>query len=166
MQTRCARVTAALLSGGLIAFSAGCGAHSSAPPRGPEAERVQVGYGSQDREDVTGSVSSLTSARFAEARVVHIEEMLARLPGVLVLRQGGGAFSLRIRGTRSLVGNNEPLVVINGTPVSAARASDALLGIVPGNVERIDVLKDAGSTAAYGARGANGVIVVTTTRAR
>jgi TonB-dependent SusC/RagA subfamily outer membrane receptor len=166
MQTRRTGVLAVVLSGGLIAFSTGCGAHSSVPQRGLEAERVQLGYGSEDREDVTGSFSSVTAANFAQSRDTQIEEMLARLPGVQVLRQGGGNFSVRIRGSRSLVGSNEPLVVINGSPVSAARASDALMGIVPGNVTRIDVLKDAGLTAAYGARGANGVIVVTTTRAR
>ena len=67
-------------------------------------------------------------------------------------------------GVRSLLGNNEPLVVIDGIPMNAPTVSQALSGLAPQSVARIDVLKDAGSTAAFGSRGANGVILVTTKR--
>jgi TonB-dependent starch-binding outer membrane protein SusC len=166
MQTRCTTMLTMLVGGSLLVFSSGCGVHSSVPPRAPEAERVQLGYDSQDREDVTGSVSSITANDFREIRVGHIEQLLERVSGVQVVRRGNGDFTLRIRGARSLIGSNEPLVVINGSPVAAGLTAHTLMGINPGNVARIDILKDAGSTAAYGARGANGVIVITTKRAR
>ncbi len=84
--------------------------------------------------------------------------LVARFPGVEVIGAGAGA-SVRVRGSTSLVGNNEPLYVVDGMPVSG------VYGINPRDVARIEVLKDAGSTAAYGIRGANGVILITTKRA-
>jgi len=75
-----------------------------------------------------------------------------------------GDVSLRIRGTRSLHGDNEPLLVIDGVPAHGAIGA-ALAGLVPRDIARIDVLKDAGSTAIYGIQGANGVILITTKRA-
>lgn len=72
---------------------------------------------------------------------------------------------MQIRGKRSFSGGSEPLLVIDGVPVHGAIAS-AVAGIAPRDVARIDVLKDAGSTAIYGAQGANGVIVITTKRGR
>jgi TonB-dependent starch-binding outer membrane protein SusC len=75
-----------------------------------------------------------------------------------VTRLGGADFSVRIRGARSLAGSNEPLFVVDGVP----RTAGALDAIAPSSVVRIDVLKDAATLAAYGARGANGVILITT----
>lgn len=143
--------------------TAGAGSEVRGPE--PEAERVEVGYGSQTRAQLTGAVSSLTSAELDRERVSRIEELLEdRIPGVMVSRRPDGSMSIRIRGTRSLMGGNEPLVVIDGTPITAFSVSQALTGLAPQSVERIDVLKDAGSTAAYGSRGANGVILITTRR--
>ena len=114
-------------------------------------------------EDVTGSVSSLVEKDFERVRVSSVEELIRdRVAGVQVRRLPNGDYSFRIRGTRSLLGNNEPLVVIDGMPISTQVISAALLGIMPNDVVRIDVLKDAGSTAAYGSRGSNGVILITT----
>ena len=146
---------------GLIGL-AGC---SSAPvPRNvPYYNRVEVGYGSELRGAVTGSVASLSGEDLTIHRVGRVEEMLQdRVAGLTVSRRGDGSLAVRIRGGRSLIGNDEPLVVIDGVPVSAPSVSQALSGLAPHDVARIDVLKDAGSTAAYGSRGANGVILVTT----
>jgi TonB-dependent SusC/RagA subfamily outer membrane receptor len=126
-------------------------------------ERVEQGYGSSLRREATGGVSSLRGQELLDQRVSMVEELLdGRVPGVLVTRTGGGAISVQVRGVRSILGNNEPLVVIDGVPVNASSASQALSGITPQSVARIDVLKDAGSTAAFGSRGANGVILITT----
>jgi TonB-dependent SusC/RagA subfamily outer membrane receptor len=139
---------------------AACG---PARPSPDYTEPVQVGYGSEWRGDVTGSVSSLSGDDLANQRVGRVEELLQdRVAGLLVTRRSNGTYTVRIRGGRSILGNDEPLVVIDGRPVSAASVSLALSGLAPQSVERIDVLKDAGSTAAYGSRGANGVILITT----
>jgi TonB-dependent SusC/RagA subfamily outer membrane receptor len=101
----------------------------------------------------------------ADQAFSRIEELLeGRASGVQVIRRADGTFSLRIRGTSSPSGNNEPLVVIDEIPVLQRRVGQALALVNPRDVVRIDVLKDAASTALYGMRGGNGVIVITTRR--
>lgn len=130
-----------------------------------DLEPVKVGYGTEFRGDVTGAVSSLAADELNSQRVSRIEEMLQdRVSGVMVSRRRDGTYSVRVRGTRSLLSDNEPLVVIDGVPVNAQSISLALSGLSPQDVARIDVLKDAGSTTSYGSRGANGVILITTRR--
>lgn len=147
---------------GATVLMAACGGQRSAPASDP-MDQVAVGYDRVHAEDVTGSISSLSGDEIASQRVSRVEELIRdRVPGVSVIRRANGDYSFRIRGTRSLIGNNEPLVVIDGMAVSAISMSAALAGVAPIDVQRIDVLKDAGSTAAYGSRGANGVIVITT----
>lgn len=123
-------------------------------------EVVVVGYGTQARRDVTGSISSISGSEIAEVPVPDPAQALqGRLPGVSVTTQDGrpGAdVSIRIRGGGSISQTNQPLFIVDGFPVSS-------ITNIPGNqIESIDVLKDASSTAIYGARGANGVIIVTT----
>ena len=92
-----------------------------------------------------------------------IEELIeGRAPGVQVLHRGDGSFSLRIRGTSSPSSSNEPLILIDGAPAADQHSGRALSGINPRDVLRIEVLKDAASTAFYGMRGGNGVILITT----
>ena len=92
----------------------------------------------------------------------RIEELIeGRAPGVQVLRRSDGTFSLRIRGVSSPASSNEPLIVIDGASATGP-SSRALGSLNPQDVQRIEVLKDAASTAFYGMRGANGVIVITT----
>ena len=155
---------ARLLAVVVLAGIAACGP-SRGPRSVPSLERVEQGYGSSLRGETTGGVSSLTGEELSAQRVNSVEELLdGRIPGLLVTRTGDGALSVRVRGVRSLIGNNEPLVVIDGVPVNAPTVSQALSGLAPQSVARIDVLRDAGSTAAFGSRGANGVILVTTRR--
>lgn len=123
-------------------------------------EIVVVGYGTSKRKDLTGSVASVTSEEINRAPVANVAQALqGKLPGVNVVAQDGrpGAnISIRVRGGGSISQTNEPLYIVDGFPVST-------ISNIPGSqILSIDVLKDASSTAIYGARGANGVIMVTT----
>lgn len=118
-------------------------------------EVVVIGFGTVKKRDVTGSVSSIKSDALLQAPTSDVATSLqGRVTGLDV---SGG--ELRIRGNRSINGSNEPLVIIDG--VQGGSMSD----INPQDVESIDVLKDASSTAIYGSQGANGVIIITTKKA-
>ncbi len=94
----------------------------------------------------------------------RVEDLIAgRFAGVEVIRLTNGGSAVRIRGVNTIMGNTEPLYIIDGLEVSAGPGG-ALAGLNPADIARIDVLKDPGSTAIYGIRGANGVILVTTKR--
>jgi TonB-dependent SusC/RagA subfamily outer membrane receptor len=93
-----------------------------------------------------------------------IEQIIeAKIPGIQVTRTGAGGIAIRIRGTSSFYGSNDPLFVIDGTPMDA-NPGGALNGINPYDIESIRVLKDPAETGVYGVRGANGVVVITTKR--
>ena len=123
-------------------------------------EVVVIGYGSQKKRDLTGSVSSITSKEIERVPVIGLDHALqGRASGVFVSNNNanpGGAVNIRVRGTNSIQGNNEPLYVIDGY------IGGNINTINPSDIAAIEVLKDASSTAIYGARGANGVIIVTT----
>ena len=104
-----------------------------------------------------------------DPRVTRVEEMLRGVPGLEVTRLPDGNYRLRIRGQRSIRGNptdDNPLLVIDGIPIPNESMSSMLADLSPGDVARIEVLKDAADTSMYGSRGANGVIVITTKRGR
>jgi TonB-dependent SusC/RagA subfamily outer membrane receptor len=114
----------------------------------------------------TGAVTTVVPTE-TDARVTRVEEMLRGVAGLEVTRLSNGGYQIRIRGQRSIRGNptdDDPLIVIDGVPTSTGAA--ALADLSPQDVARIEVLKDAGATGIYGSRGANGVIVITTKRAR
>ena len=145
----------------------GCSSNPRPVARADAAtDSVAVGYGSVTRANSTGAVGTVTEDDIASLRVGRVEEMLQGRPGIQIYRTAKGDYTIRVRGASSLTagGDAEPLVVVDGTP--AYSASIALGGIAPADVERIDVLKDAGAAAIYGSRGANGVILVTTKRRR
>lgn len=123
-------------------------------------EVVVIGYGSKKKSDVTGTVVSLNSNDIVNSKAPNAQEaMQGRLSGVDVKRSSGkpGAeMVVEIRGVNSIYGNTQPLYVVDGIPV--ANIND----INPSDIERMDVLKDASSTAIFGSRGANGVVIVTT----
>lgn len=87
-----------------------------------------------------------------------------RVPGVVATRAGSGRISVRVRGSHSMIASDEPLYVLDGIPFSREQADHMLTALNPRDVGRIDVLKDAGATSLYGARGASGVILITTKR--
>jgi TonB-linked SusC/RagA family outer membrane protein len=123
-------------------------------------EVVVIGYGTVKRRDLTGSVASVTGDKLAANPVSNVAQALqGQLPGVSVTSQDGrpgGGMSIRVRGGGSITQSNDPLFIVDGVQVSG------IDDIPADNIESIDVLKDAASTAIYGARGANGVILVTT----
>lgn len=147
-------------------------------------EVVVIGYGTQSKEAVTGSVAQLKARDIKDFPITSFEQGLAgQLPGVQVLQTTGtpgGGMSIRVRGIGSISANNDPLIVIDGFPVSnsyntsgvqGSRPSNAtrretpqnpLSTINPNDIESIEVLKDAAAAAIYGSRGSNGVILITT----
>ncbi|MGQ0560732.1 MAG: TonB-dependent receptor plug domain-containing protein [Gemmatimonadota bacterium] len=148
----------------LVAAITACSGNP-APASASKDNDVSVGYGTQDAREVSGSVASLSGDVAERTHATSIEELIrGRVAGVQVLRKANGEFSIRIRGAGSFMGSGEPLFVIDGMPLPEEGASTAIASIAPVDVVRIDVLKDAGATAIYGVRGANGVIVITTRR--
>lgn len=122
-------------------------------------EVVVIGYATVKKRDLTGSVASVSGKEIAAAPVTNVAQaMQGKLPGVSVVSQDGrpdADIAIRVRGGGSISQSNEPLVLIDGIIGS-------LRDVPPDQVKSIDVLKDASSTAIYGARGANGVVLVTT----
>jgi TonB-dependent starch-binding outer membrane protein SusC len=122
---------------------------------------VVVGYGTQRREAVTGSVASIGGDKLRDIPSPNISQSLqGRLPGVDISQTStrpGATMQIRIRGIRSLTADNNPLIVLDGIPFIGSLAD-----INPNDIKTIDVLKDASATAIYGSRGANGVILITT----
>jgi TonB-linked SusC/RagA family outer membrane protein len=123
-------------------------------------EVVVVGYGTQKKSDMTGSVVSIGNEKFANQRVTRIDQILqGRASGVLVTSNSGapgGESKVRIRGANSALGNNDPLYVVDGFV-----GADYNM-VNPNDIASLEVLKDASSTAIYGSRGSNGVIIITT----
>ncbi|WP_345329333.1 TonB-dependent receptor [Mucilaginibacter defluvii] len=132
-------------------------------------EVVIIGYGSQQKKSVTGAISTVTSKDFQKGSITTPEQLIAgKVPGVTITPNGGapGAGStIRIRGGASLTASNDPLIVIDGVPLSnnaISGASNPLSLINPNDIESFTVLKDASATAIYGSRASNGVILITT----
>ncbi|GHT11487.1 SusC/RagA family TonB-linked outer membrane protein [Bacteroidia bacterium] len=126
-------------------------------------EVVVIGYGTQRKEAVTGSVASMSGADMREVAASNVTYALqGRMAGLDMTQTSsrpGAEMQIRIRGTRSLNASNDPLVVLDGIPFAGAIGD-----IDPSIIKSIDVLKDASATAIYGSRGANGVILITTAR--
>jgi TonB-linked SusC/RagA family outer membrane protein len=126
-------------------------------------EVVVIGYGTQRRGSITGSIASVTTEDIQELPVIDVGSALqGRATGVVALASGnqpGEGVTIRIRGRRSLTATNEPLYVVDGIPYDGN-----IVDINPRDIKSMEILKDASATAIYGSRGANGVILVTTNR--
>lgn len=142
-------------------------------------EIVVIGYGTQRKTDLTGSVSSVAAKDIAVTPVPSFDLAIqGRAAGVQITSDSaepGGSTSIRIRGANSILGNNEPLIVLDGYPLPEgteasgdgqghSTPTNPLSFLNPSEIASIDILKDASATAIYGSRGANGVIIVTTKR--
>jgi TonB-linked SusC/RagA family outer membrane protein len=141
-------------------------------------EVVVIGYGTQKKRDLTGSVSSLDVKEFNQGVQTSVDQLIVgRAPGVQVTQassEPGGGVTIRIRGANSINANNEPLYVIDGLPidnssvvpsspvVTDGAVRNPLNALNPNDIESIEILKDASATAIYGSRGANGVVLITT----
>ncbi|MBR1464486.1 MAG: TonB-dependent receptor [Prevotella sp.] len=126
-------------------------------------EVVVIGYGTQRREAVTGSVANIGGEKLNQVAAANAAQALqGRVAGVLMTQTGskpGDEMQIRIRGQRSLSASNDPLIVLDGIPFMGQ-----LSDINPTDIKSMDILKDASATAIYGSRGANGVIIITTAK--
>lgn len=121
---------------------------------------VVVGYGVQDRREITSSVASVDAGSFNRGNINDAQELLqGKVSGLQITRPGGdpnAGFTIRLRGLSTIGANQEPLIVIDGVPGADFQSVD------PNDIESMEVLKDASASAIYGTRGASGVILVTT----
>ncbi|MFI1743658.1 SusC/RagA family TonB-linked outer membrane protein [Thalassobellus sediminis] len=128
-------------------------------------EVVVVGYGTQSKRNVTGSVATVDATKLSEMPVAQLTQKLqGQISGVQINQQSGTpgqGMSVRIRGQASILANSDPLYVVDGFPIT----SD-INAINPDEIETISVLKDASATSLYGSRGANGVVLITTKGAK
>ena len=127
-------------------------------------EVVVVGYGTMKKSDLTGAVSSVsTQDLMRSGRTDAVGAMQGALPGVQIQRSNnkpGGEYNILIRGLNTISGSTSPLIVVDGVPGAS------LSNLNPDDIEKIDILKDASSTAIYGSRATNGVVMVTTKRGK
>lgn len=127
---------------------------------------VIIGYGTAKKKDLTGSVAAINSKDFQDGIITSPEQQIAgKVAGVTITSNGGqpgSGSTIRIRGGASLNASNDPLVVIDGVPLSSVN----LQGINPGDIESYTILKDAAATAIYGSRASNGVIIITTKKGK
>ena len=135
-------------------------------------EVVVVGYGSMQKKDLTGSISSISEKTFQKGAISTASELLVgKVAGVQITPDGspGAGGRIRIRGGASLNASNDPLIVIDGVPIENTAVSGApniLSTINPQDIASMNVLKDASATAIYGSRASNGVIMITTKRGK
>lgn len=135
-------------------------------------EVVAIGYGTVKKSDATGSVAVIKPDEIEAGLATSVQDMLVgQTPGVVVTQSGGpeGGGTIRIRGGSSLNASNDPLIVVDGVPLSNAGMSglgNSLGMISPENIESMTVLKDASATAIYGSRASNGVIIITTKKGK
>ncbi|AKD05159.1 TonB-dependent receptor [Pontibacter korlensis] len=136
-------------------------------------EVVVVGYGTQRKSDVTGSVTSVSEEDFQQGNITTPEQLISgKVAGVQISSNGGAPGSgsrIRIRGGSSLNASNDPLIVIDGVPVdnsSVSGSANPLSLINPNDIESFNILKDASATAIYGSRASNGVIIITTKKGK
>lgn len=141
------------------------------------SEVIVVGYGTQSKQTLTGSVTKLSAKEIENQPVVSFESAIqGKAPGVVV-ESGSGklgqAIKIRIRGTSSISANSQPLYVLDGVPIQSTSLSDInnddtnpLADINPNDIESVEVLKDAAASAIYGARASNGVVLITTKKGK
>ena len=133
------------------------------------SEVVVIGYGSVKKNDLTGSVTAIKAEEINRGAITSPDQMLqGKVPGLLVTPASGdptGGATIRIRGAASLYASNDPLIVIDGVPITpegGAGMANPLASVNPNDIESYTVLKDASATAIYGSRASNGVIIITT----
>lgn len=149
-------------------------------------EVVTVGYGTLQKSDITGAITSVKMEDVDEQRATSfVEALQGKVAGVNIVTntgEPGGAISFNIRGMTSVTGSNQPLIVVDGQPIESdfnatyagsgldgsadVPPADPLAALNPNDIESVEILKDASSTAIYGSRGANGVVLITTKSGR
>ncbi|MFT5900948.1 MAG: TonB-linked SusC/RagA family outer membrane protein, partial [Bacteroidia bacterium] len=139
---------------------------------------VVVGFGTTQKRDITGSIATVKADAIEQSSQPSVDEALqGQAAGVSIISQNGisgSAVKINVRGTNSIAAGSQPLIVVDGIPITTGNfdpgnlgsSSNALSDINPNDIESIEVLKDAAATAIYGSRGANGVILITTKRGK
>lgn len=134
---------------------------------------VVIGYGTVKKSDMTGSVTAINAEEINRGAVTSPSSMLTgKVSGVLITPasgQPGASSTIRVRGAASLSANNDPLIVIDGVPITSdggAGMGDPLASVNPNDIESFSILKDASATAIYGSRASNGVIIITTKKGK
>lgn len=140
------------------------------------SEVVVVGYGTQTRQSVTGSIAGVTAKDIQETPVTSVEQAIqGKIPGVAIQSNNGKlgqGMQIRVRGTSSLSASNQPLYVVDGIPItsnsqsSTSAATNPIADINFNDIESFEVLKDASASAIYGARASNGVVIITTKKGK
>jgi TonB-dependent starch-binding outer membrane protein SusC len=136
---------------------------------------ISVGYFDINKKDLSGSIAQVSSEKLEKNRTTSIEQMLqGQVAGVVVSESSepGGGIAISIRGTNSMLGGTQPLYVVDGIPIDpqtdaqgnsgSGQSQSSLSFLNPNDIEKMEILKDAAATAVYGARGANGVVLITT----
>lgn len=143
-----------------------CGGMATTPNAQPTPQdQADRGYGEQPDEHVAGAVASLESEEESGGHFATMVDMLrGRVAGLQIDEGPSGDITIRIRGDSSIYANEEPLLVVDGVPVPRFSFSSTLRAMDPRDVRSIRVLKDVGSTAIYGSRGAHGVILISLKR--
>lgn len=141
-------------------------------------QAVVVGYGTTQKRDVTGSIATIKAEAIEQSTQPSVDEALqGQAAGVSIISQNGisgSAVKINVRGTNSIAAGSQPLIVVDGIPITTGNfdpgnlgsSSNALSDLNPSDIESIEVLKDAAATAIYGSRGANGVVMITTKRGK
>lgn len=140
-------------------------------------EVVVVGYGTQNKKELTGSIGSVNTKELQNVPLTSIDQTLqGRVAGVLTTQNSGtpgGGITIRVRGTGSITGSSEPLYVVDGVPINTGdysrtgvgnQGTNALADLNPSDIQSMEVLKDAAAAAIYGSRASNGVVLITTKR--
>ncbi len=137
------------------------------------SEVVVIGYGTVKKTDATGSIVAVSSKDFNKGAITSAQDLLVgKSPGVVITNAGGApgaGATIRVRGGSSLNASNDPLIIVDGVPISntnIAGSQNFLSFINPNDIETFTVLKDASATAIYGSRASNGVILITTKRGK
>ncbi len=134
----------------------GCGSAMHQAPPGSGEDSVSVGFAKERRASVATRIASVTRAEVKQSHMTRVSDMLRRVPGLEIYERANGQLLVQVAGMRG-----EPLFVMNGSPLPRELGVSALTGLVPDDVLRIDVLKDA-DAAIWGMEGGNGVIVIET----
>src|SRR5262245_60718713 len=160
MMSTIRRTLTTLAGAGALLGASACSPRIGTTSR-PTGDSVQVGYGAQPKDKVTGSVTTLSDNDFS-SRSQRIEELVrGKVPGLVILGSGSD-LKFRLRGTNSMSVEQDALVIVDDVMIQSGNIANALAGLSPDDIKQVSVLKDVASTSIYGMRGAAGVIIIKT----
>jgi len=157
------RLMVALAAADVLVGGLACASSAPTPTPAPGVDSIQVAYGSQPKEKMTGASTTLSGEDFS-TRPMRLEEILrGKVPG-LIVSGSGSTLTLRLRNTSSNEAAQDPLVVVDDVMIQSGNLANALSGLTAQDIKSVTVLKDVASTSLYGLRGGAGVILIKTTK--